>query len=208
MKIPLFPLSLVLFPDSLFSLHIFEDRYKKLVKDCLKDEIPFGINFVHNAKMFDVGCLVKIDNVIQEYEDGKYDIVVKGIDRYYLQNFNDGEKSYFVGDVSIFNDNEEYVDPNLAIECIENFNEMIKRVKLLNINSISMAESNNKHLSFLIAQKAGFTGLQKQELLEITSENKRLMFIKNHLKNLLPSLEKAEQIERIIRNDGYLTNPR
>jgi len=96
----------------------------------------------------------------------------------------------------------------LAIECIENFNEMIKRVKLLNINSISMAESNNKHLSFLIAQKAGFTGLQKQELLEITSENKRLMFIKNHLKNLLPSLEKAEQIERIIRNDGYLTNPR
>lgn len=207
MRIPLFPLSLVIFPNSSFSLHIFEDRYKKLVKDCLKNNQPFGINFVHNSKMFDVGCLVEISNVIQKYEDGKYDITVKGIDRYYLQNFNDGEDLYYTGEVTIFNDGEEYIDPNLAEECIESFNDMIKKVKLLKIDNIAMSESKNKFLSFLIAQKAGFTGVQKQELIEMTSENKRLLFIKNHIKNLLPSLEKAEQVERIIRNDGYLTNP-
>lgn len=206
MRVALFPLALVLFPQSSFSLHIFEDRYKKLVKDCFNKKLPFGINFVHNSKMFDIGCLVEISEIIQEYEDGKLDIIITGKDRYYLQNFNDGEKAYYTGDITLFYDNNEYIDPNLAIDCIENFNSLIKRIEILKINSISMSESNNRHLSFLIAQKAGLTGLQKQELIEMTSENKRLLFIKNHFNNLLPTLDKVEQTERIIKNDGYLTN--
>lgn len=204
MKIGLFPLNIVLFPNSYYNLHIFEDRYKRLIKDCMKGDTFFGVNYVQDTKMYDVGCTAKLHKVVNEYEDGKYDVIVKGEERYYLEKFIEGENTYYTGDVRLFNDGNEYIDPNLAIECLEQFNEMVSNVNIANIGKIQMSESSNKHLSFLIAQKAGFSGLQKQELLEMTSESKRLIFIKNHLKNLLPNLKKAEQIERIILNDGYL----
>lgn len=205
MKIGLFPLGIVLFPNSYFNLHILEDRYKKLVKDSIKNDVSFGINYVHETKMYDVGCTAKIDKVIKQYEDGRYDILVKGEERYYLEKFYEDESSYFTGNIKTFDDGNEYTDSNLGVECIEQFNEIIQNVKIADIGVISMGHSTDKYLSFLIAQKAGLTGLQKQELLEMTSENKRLNFIKNHLKNLLPNLKKAEQIERIIQNDGYFT---
>jgi ATP-dependent Lon protease len=205
MKIGLFPLGIVLFPNSYFNLHIFEERYRKLVKDCINEDLSFGINYVHDTKMYDVGCTAKIHKIIKEYDDGRYDILVKGEERYYLEKFYEGERTYYTGEVKTFDDGNEYTDPNLSIECIEQFNEIIKNIQIANIGIIPMANSSEKFLSFLIAQKAGFTPLQKQELLEMTSENKRLSFIKNHLKNLLPTLKKAEQIDRIIQNDGYIT---
>lgn len=206
MYLPLFPLNIIVFPNASYSLHIFEDRYKQLVKDCIKDNLQFGINYVHNSKMFDIGCIMDIVSVVNQYEDGKFDIIVKGGERYYLQNFKDGEKPYYTGEIITFNDSEEYIEPNLAIECIESYNELVQKVEILNINTIPMAESKNKFLSFLIAQKVGLSGLQKQEVIEMTSENKRLLFILNHIKNLMPKLELDEQRDKIIRNDGYFTN--
>jgi len=205
MNIGLFPLSIVLFPNSFYNLHIFEERYKKLIKDSLNNDTIFGINFVFNTKMYDVGCTAIVDKVLKEYEDGKIDIMVKGVERYYLEKFIEGERTYYTGDVKTFDDGNEYIDPNLAIECIEQFNEMISNIKIASIGTLSMSNASDKYLSFLIAQKAGFTGLQKQELLEMTSETKRLLFIKSHLKNILPNLKKAEQIDRVIMNDGYFT---
>lgn len=205
MNIGLFPLSIVLFPNSYYNLHIFEDRYKKLIKDSINNDTFFGINYVYNTKMYDVGCTAKVDKVLKEYEDGKVDIMVKGVERYYLEKFIEGERTYYTGDVKTFDDGNEYLDSNLAIECIEQFNEMISNIKIASIGTLSMTSASDKYLSFLIAQKAGFTGLQKQELLEMTSETKRLLFIKNHLKNILPNLKKAEQIDRVIMNDGYFT---
>jgi Lon protease-like protein len=205
MNIGLFPLSIVLFPNSFYNLHIFEERYKKLIKDSLKNESYFGINYVHNTKMYDVGCTAVVHKIIKEYEDGKYDIIVKGVERYYLEKFIEGDRTYYTGDVKTFDDGNEYVDANLAIESIEQFNEMISNIKIASIGTIPMSCASDKYLSFLIAQKAGFTGLQKQELLEMTSETKRLLFIKNHLKNILPNLKKADQIDRVIMNDGYFT---
>ena len=65
----LFPLHIVLFPEAYYPLHIFEERYKKLVKETVEKESEFGINLVEGGKMFEVGCRVKVSRILKEHPD-------------------------------------------------------------------------------------------------------------------------------------------
>lgn len=205
MKIGLFPLNLVLFPESIFPLHIFEDRYKELINQAIDNDTEFGINLLTSSKMYDIGCTAKVVNVLKKYSDGRLDINVIGVKRYELNGFNEGEKPYFVGDIEIFNDREEILDEPGLIEVVSLFNQVAKTIKLVQIQKINLDELESKFPSFYIAQKAGLTPMQKQELLEMKSENNRLSYLRKHLKNIIPALNEAQQIEKIVQNDGYLT---
>jgi ATP-dependent Lon protease len=77
LTLPAFPLKTILLPGEATKLHIFEERYKELVKDCLENNASFAIPFYENGKMSDFGCEVKIKNVIKEYADGKKDILIE-----------------------------------------------------------------------------------------------------------------------------------
>jgi len=77
LTLPAFPLKTILLPGEATKLHIFEERYKELVKDCLDNNASFAIPFYENGKMSDYGCEVKIKNVIKEYADGKKDILIE-----------------------------------------------------------------------------------------------------------------------------------
>jgi Lon protease-like protein len=79
LTIPMFPLNMVLLPGETKTLHIFEERYKQLVSDCLINEAHFGIPFIHQTSMGDYGIEVKISNVIKEYENGEMDIAIEGV---------------------------------------------------------------------------------------------------------------------------------
>ena len=81
-KITLFPLKMVLFPGEDLPLHIFEDRYKKMVSSCIDTDNPFGIILNANSGMKKIGCTAQIVDVLKEYESGEYDIVVKGMQRF------------------------------------------------------------------------------------------------------------------------------
>ena len=76
--IPIFPLSVVLYPGEALNLHIFEPRYKELVKECSNNSKPFGVPAVINGNVAEFGTLVMIEQIVKEYDNGEMDIVTKG----------------------------------------------------------------------------------------------------------------------------------
>ena len=96
MKIlPLFPLNLVLLPYEILPLHIFEPRYKSMVKNAIENEQPFGIVLKDSDGVYKKGCRVEVTKVLQKYPNGEYDIIVKGIERFkVLYTEKDGDTFY------------------------------------------------------------------------------------------------------------------
>ncbi|MDC1067893.1 LON peptidase substrate-binding domain-containing protein [Candidatus Kapabacteria bacterium] len=204
-KLGLFPLNLVLFPEAIYPLHIFEDRYKKLINTSIDNGEEFGINLVTSSKMYDFGCTAKVHQVTKRYADGKIDLNVIGVRRYSLIGFSEHEMPYYTGEIEFFSDRDELLDEPGLIDVINLFNELASTIKLVNIKRLKLEDLETKYPSFFIAQKSGLSPIQKQELLEMKSENNRLSFLRRHLKNILPALNEAQQIEKVVQNDGYLS---
>jgi ATP-dependent Lon protease len=204
----LFPLGLVLFPGSMLPLHIFEPRYRILVNTAIEKRSHFGINLVETSKLFEVGCSASVNKVSQRYADGRFDVVVKGEKRFHLHTLTESSSSYFVGSVEFFEDIPEDLDTELLFECKEKYIQIIEQVypeRLEKLDYTSLLSSESP--SFFMAQKSGLSLLQKQELLEMRSENSRLQFLIDHLSEILPEIKQQENTYRIIVSDGYLPLP-
>jgi ATP-dependent Lon protease len=204
-KIGLFPLNLVMFPNSSMPLHIFEPRYKQLVGASLAEHKPFGINLVDSSKLYQTGCTVEVSEVTKTYPDGRMDIVITGKQRYTLSGLREGEELYYVGMIELFDDVDDDVDSALRYECIKLHNEVIEIAFPLAIEEYQLSElDSDTTISFSIAQKAGLNVLRKQELLELRSENQRLKVLKEYMEGLLPDLRQKHRIQQVIMSDGYL----
>lgn len=202
-KIGIFPLNLVIFPESVFPLHIFEERYKKLILDCVKENKPFGIVLTNRSKLHEVGCLVEISDVFKKYDDGQMDILVAGIKRFRVSNIIDGEKPYLIANVDYFDDKEEFHNSTYLREAIELYNKVVTSITFIKIEQMDNKKIEAKYPSYFIAQKAGLTVEQKQEILENKSENSRLKYLIEHLQSVLPLAGEAETITKIMKYDGY-----
>lgn len=201
--LPLFPLQVVLFPNSLLHRHIFEDRYKLLINECVTEKKDFGINLVQDGKIADVGCTAAVTTVVRRHEDGRMDIVVQGRQRYILKALDTERAPYFVGRVVMLTPSEEKVDRELAIATIELFNDLVSAVYKGKGYEL-LLELPSQSVSFVVAQKAGLDLTQRQQLLEMRTENDRLESLRNYLDEVIPKLKTMEEIERIIKSDGYL----
>ena len=116
--IPLFPLNVVLMPGAPMPLHIFEDRYKQMVDECLREESEFGMVFADESGTRKVGCTAKIVELVERYDDGRMLILVEGSRRFRLNNVLTG-KPYYVGEIEFFEEEAEDEDVQaLAEECI------------------------------------------------------------------------------------------
>ncbi|HVD45581.1 MAG TPA: LON peptidase substrate-binding domain-containing protein, partial [Rubrobacter sp.] len=104
--IPLFPLNVVLMPGAPLPLHIFEERYKQMVNECLEQEGEFGMVFADESGTREVGCTAKIVELVERYEDGRMLILVEGSRRFKLNNVLTG-KPYYVGEIEYFQDEAE-----------------------------------------------------------------------------------------------------
>jgi len=209
-QIGLFPLGVVLFPGAYLPLHIFEQRYRALIRDCIEQQQPFGINLLDNGELHLVGCTAHVHAVLRQYSDGRLDIVVRGERRYILQSFDDKSKPYYVGTIEYFDDhpNQQDIRFDLYQQCAMRYNSLVERVFpnpdqfKLSLERIPVIEGSTP--SYFMAQKAGLKLPQKQILLSMQSENERLKFLIEHLEDLLPRLDRAEQIYRVAQADGYL----
>lgn len=198
--IPLFPLQLVVFPGEMLPLHIFEPRYKQMIKHCLDNEEPFGIASYIENKISKVGCLCRVEFVSKKYEDGRYDIVCRGGDRFLTQTYN-STKPYLQASVSMFSDSDDSG---------ESIQELLKSTRKLFANFIEVAAENPENItnddpqsSFEYGQLVGFDLAQKQNLLEIKSESERLKFIHKHLERSLPKIKKVKQVQQRIKSNGH-----
>ncbi len=205
MQIPLFPLALVIFPNSRYPLHIFEERYKTLINQCLAKNSGFGIVSKIGDTISEVGVYVEVADVTKIYESGELDIVVSGKWRFKRTNLEMHSDGYYLSEVNKLTDQDkDDVNYNLFFALKQRVQEMLKLVNF-NVNKgfwEALEKTNLK--SFKIAEKSGLSILQQQELLTIPSENKRLSYLLEHFGKLEEKLEENKVMREIIIGDGFL----
>src|SRR5262249_41545210 len=103
--LPLFPLRVVVFPRTQLPLHIFEERYKEMIGEAIRDKSEFGIVLAKEEGILNAGCTVVVDKILKSHPDGRMDIVTRGIRRFEIVLLNQ-EKSYLRGEVDYFDDDE------------------------------------------------------------------------------------------------------
>ncbi len=201
--LPLFPLSIVLFPESFFPLHIFEEKYRNLINDCIDSQSDFGINLVLSGQIQEVGCSARITEIVKRYPNGQLDIIVRGIKKYKLKDSKLSQRLYLLGDVEYIEENIEYPDINLLDECITLYNKIATEVRSLRLEKVDSNMFYSVTPSYFFAQKVGLSNKQKYDLLKMNNETERLNFLLKHLKEVEPMLRESEMTNRLIQGDGY-----
>jgi ATP-dependent Lon protease len=202
--IPLFPLSVVVFPGQALPLHIFEPRYQAMIAECRAaaergEVLPVGICFGQDTTVHrEVGCTVVLEKVLNEYEDGRLDILTVGHQRYRLLAIYE-DKPYLMARVEFFGDEAEEVDPRL-VERVRTGYERLNR--LVEAETGARLEVPIPEGSFQIALAAGLALAVRQEMLEMRSENLRLQTLIEHFGQLLPALEKRQEEKRKVKSNG------
>jgi Lon protease-like protein len=212
--LPIFPLPLVMLPNEVLPLHIFEDKYRQMLKDIEADRRLFGISFfdpetalIDRPAAGTVGCVAEVrENEL--LPDGRSNIVAMGIVRYRLLDYVDAGDPYLVGDLDFFDDDDE--DPILLEPLAEEVFVLFKRMAAAaHKMSGSRGELPEIHhtdpasLSFLITAAFNFENDKKYQLLELTSTLKRLQELKEILDQAVVQIEEGAEIQAISRTNGH-----
>jgi len=202
--IPIFPLNLVVFPESKYPLHIFEERYKKMVSRCLEENSGFGMVTQINDQLSKVGSYLNIVDVIKRYVNGEMDIVVEGKGRFIITNLDLHMDGYFIGNIEEYSDVPSVIDPILLEELHERFEKIIDKFNFHLDEFFWSRYKQIKSKSFKLAEKAGLSIEQQQELLVLQDENKRITFLIDHFEKLDEQISKNASLKNIILNNGYI----
>ncbi|WP_422348609.1 LON peptidase substrate-binding domain-containing protein [Flagellimonas sp.] len=199
MKLPLFPLQSVFFPGETVPLHIFEDRYKQLINDCRQEAVTFGIPvFIDNTIAF--GTEVQLVEVVTTYENGEMDVVCVARQVFRILSFEQQleDKLYAGGEVE-FLDVEYSADESLRQEVLD------KLEALYALMDVPFSQPQQFN-SFSLAHKMGLSFEQEYELLQISKETDRLLFIKQHLDSTITVLEEVNRTKTLIEMNGHFKN--
>ena len=202
--IPLFPLGLVLLPGMPLQLHIFEERYKLMMSECLSGDKPFGIVQFDGKAIHSVGCMARITEVLHRYEDGRMDIMTLGGQRFFVKELIE-EKPYTEARV-VFFDDEDVVEAADAADAMDAVRVMLKELEesgFLSDPIDAAALSDPKALSFAIAALEGFTHEERQRFVEMTSSLERLRKSVEALARIVERIQLTQQIEKIIGGNGH-----
>jgi Lon protease-like protein len=188
--LPLFPLELVLLPHVNLPLHIFEERYKEMIGDCLKNQWEFGILAVLGESVKPIGCTASITEVLQKFPDGRMNILTRGRRRFEVSDLNE-DRSYLRGKPSFFEDDEEAASlgdlPNRAVEL---YDQLRKVVELENeVFHEPRPTAADMQLSFRLMAGLPADLSWKQDLLELRSERERLTRVIQFFEQLVQHLE-------------------
>ncbi len=126
-RFPLFPLGLVLLPGETVPLHIFEERYKTMIGECLERESEFGILWMGDDGLRDVGCCARIDQLLEEMDDGRMNILVRGSRPFRLERRID-DMEYPAGDVELLDEHTGEADEELAATARESYSDLVEQV--------------------------------------------------------------------------------
>ena len=202
-EIPLFPLNVVLMPGTPMPLHIFEERYKQMVDECLEERSEFGMVLADEDGTRNVGCTARIAELVQRYEDGRLVILVEGSKRFRLDNILTGGKPYYVGEVEYLEDEAPDEDISaVAEECIALLERVIEAATEGEVGI--EVEPPYRNLSFAIAGRIEFDLETRQRILELSSEGERLRKVKELLTEAAERLERDKRARGKAETNGHL----
>ncbi|MDM9630805.1 LON peptidase substrate-binding domain-containing protein [Robiginitalea aurantiaca] len=201
MRIPLFPLQTVFFPGETVPLHIFEARYKALIRDCMDEAITFGIPvFIDNTMVY--GTEVQLKEIVNTYEGGAMDIVCVARQVFKVITFDPQmDDKLYPGGVVTFLDPIQDSDPKL-VESVLNACKELYTLMELPFGPIKREVFN----SFTLAHKMGLSFQQEYQLLQLTSEKVRLQFLLDHLEQTIKVLGQLNRTRELIELNGHFRN--
>lgn len=197
----LFPLQSVVYPGEKLALHIFEERYKQLVQDCEYDKIHFGIPTYLNNKL-KYGTEMKLEKIVKKYDDGKKDIICRGIRIFMVNDFYHQypNKLYAGGDVTFIN-NEWISEVSQQDELLQYVNKLYKELAIENPPEFSIPLN-----SYQVAHKIGLSLKQEYHLLTTVYEKDRLDYLISHLKVTIPIVKEMNRAKKVIKMNGHFKN--
>lgn len=199
--IPVFPLGIVVYPSEPLNLHIFEPRYKQLIKECLETGKTFGIPVVLDKKVQEFGTSMKVLELVKEYDNGEMDIRAQGVNIFRLLEFirTLPDKLY---SGAIVNYPENVLEPDDSKLSGIIISEVKRMYSLLNVEE-KLPATDTGTLSYKIAHFTGMTLKQEFELMQLFTETHRLEYIRKYLIQMLPVLKGLEDAKARIKLNGH-----
>ena len=203
-KIPLFPLGVVLLPNMLLPLHIFEERYKRMIGECLAEDKPFGIVLFDGQSIRPVGCLARITRVVKRYDDGRMDILTRGGERFVVQTLLE-ERSYMEARVFFFDDEPEYASQEKLKASVRTALELLEALEDIDTGRIAVPSGGDVdpvRLGWAVAALEGVTPDERQGFLEMTVASQRLDKCIRALSRIVKRNRLTAEIGRMIGGNG------
>ncbi|MBC5991459.1 LON peptidase substrate-binding domain-containing protein [Pontibacter cellulosilyticus] len=201
--LPLFPLSIVVFPGEKLNLHIFEPRYKQLVLDCIENEKTFGIPTYIQSNVGVYGTEMEILEVEKTHANGEMDIRTKGKNIFKIEQFDKMApgRLYAGGQVEVFeNDFQEDIMTKLKIK------DLLQKL----YNSLGLEKLFTDLLedfkSYDIGHHLGLNTEQEYTLLQLRTEIERQEAILQHLQQVVPIVKATEQLKERVKQNGHFKN--
>lgn len=189
MRIPLFPLDVVLFPGAALPLHIFETRYKEMIGECLNKHAVFGVVRAQREGLAVIGCTARIIRVLERYPDGRLDILCEGTERFEIESL-ENSRSYLQAEVDFFEDEGQQATRSAREECAALHFETLE---LAGIGTPVLHLDLNAPIAFQLAgalpSDLGF----KQQLLSTRSDVERTDKLLDFYHAILPKLRLGAQ---------------
>ena len=201
-ELPLFELPVVLLPGELMPLHIFEERYKRMIGHCLETKEPFGVVFRDDdGSARRVGCTARVTEVLERFDDGRLNIVVAGEEPFRVLERFDGT-DYPAGEVEeVEGSGDDAGDPEAAEATREAFLKLVRRVS----GSEPDVEDLDRSGSYEIAARVELPVETKQLLLELRREGERMRVLRDALENLVGVLERSREVAERASLNGKVT---
>ena len=199
-QFPLFPLGIVMLPSELVPLHIFEERYKLMIGECIDEEREFGIVWMADDRLCDIGCAGRITQVLDRADDGRMNILVQGTRPFRLVE-RIPDLPYPAGTIELLDDiAEQDAPPELAADARERYAALVERVTDKRPDDADLESLD----AYGMAATIEFSPEPKQELLEERSEAARLQLVKKMLDETLEKLDFSDRAHEVAKTNGKL----
>ncbi|MFK7808306.1 MAG: LON peptidase substrate-binding domain-containing protein [Saprospiraceae bacterium] len=199
--LPLFPLKLVAYPGEGLNLHIFEPRYKQLIREASQNKTTFGIPAYLDGKVMLYATEMKVLEIAKTHEDGEMDIKTQGVGIVEITEFfkTVPNKLYSGGDIKRMDFKSGAIDP-IMNEVILQQVEML--FSILKIDK-KIPKSKTNFSLYELAHHVGFNVEQEYEFLTIMDRGERQLYMKNHLEKMIPIVEEAERLRKRVEMNGH-----
>lgn len=198
--IPIFPLSLVVYPGEKLNLHIFEPRYKQLINECFQLKKPFGIPVVLKGKVANKGTLMEIVEISKVYDDGKMDIKTKGLSIFeILEIVKELPEKLYSGAIVHYQNNYNNGSQAMMKKIIQDAKFFHKHID----TEKKFDKPDEELMSYDIAHHIGLSIEEEYQILEYENELHRQEYIKRHLRKMLSVMEEVESLKNKIKLNGH-----
>jgi len=201
MLIPLFPLDLVLLPGVPLPLHIFEPRYKEMIKECLEEKKEFGLIRSHGEELENIGCTADIIQVLKTYPDGRIDLLTEGKKRFEVLHLNQ-ERSFLQAEIFFLDDDGQAASLSDVASAVRLHGEIMQ---LAGAEAQEDESANADQLAYRLAGSLPFDPDFQQALLEMNSEAERMRAIISFFERILPVLQRNARAKRKAGGNGHVS---